>query len=688
MESIIFTDDSATKILSGSHYNKLTPSQRMTLSASLSIIQNHRALLLYETVGSGKTYIAAALAAFCQNQDNTACHVVAPAHLLGQWQHVLKQFDVRASLHSYQTASLNRIPIPRNADDLWLIDEAHLLKNQSTNRYNNLRRLTARHKICLITATPSSLGWQDLFALMRLCGLPDKVTEPAWISAFAQAIMPQSRVPALQIENECIKQYSTIHYSITNAHPDYTSFLDTMARIQWNAILPNDDVIPISLLPTILIHRLLSHQNSCLITLKKLYQYYRNCRQPSGLILTRDLFRTLMGTDGNQLLLPFCYPSTTHPHVSETDSDIQQIAHHLKTCIQFLDSFNKRYDEKMNNLRKCLNQIDPEKKVIIFTQYADTALYIAENLKIDKPVGLITSAQAKLNQHNISPDLLIAMFDPGQSLPLSWTQNALPDTQILICTDAFACGHNLQKASVLIHFDLPWNPTTLHQREGRISRKGQSARHIQIMTMRTTNAPEMIARYEMNLISRLHTRKQLQECWQIPDIAQEIHEVLYVNAKGIPPVWSKHNDQWIPVIEPAFLDYSRSTIQHTTLNTEFRSTIQKHRKQLSPLWKQLKKIRFSKEITGHLKNFLTFTYQMAIFPQLQSDLPPVSKYIQSSMNDDNSQHTAETFFHTLQTLPIYSIPPASTPCVRITFCPKLSPSSPQIVHNLSTGFIQ
>jgi SNF2 family DNA or RNA helicase len=47
------------------------------------------------------------------------------------------------------------------------------------------------------------------------------------------------------------------------------------------------------------------------------------------------------------------------------------------------------------------------------------------------------------------------------------------ETQILICTEVLGYGVNLQFASVLINYDLPWNPATLEQRNARVHRMGQ-----------------------------------------------------------------------------------------------------------------------------------------------------------------------------------------------------------------------
>ena len=96
------------------------------------------------------------------------------------------------------------------------------------------------------------------------------------------------------------------------------------------------------------------------------------------------------------------------------------------------------------------------KKLVIFTEHKDTLLYLQERL-----------------QNN---GYTVATIHGGMSVDerrQSQCQFMLPDTQILICTDAAGEGINLQFCRLLINWDIPWNPNRLEQRMGRIHRYGQ-----------------------------------------------------------------------------------------------------------------------------------------------------------------------------------------------------------------------
>ena len=130
----------------------LTQAQSRTYHAAMRILNDYRSVLICEETGTGKTWVAAAIASSVDER----IMLIAPAHLLAQWDDVMNQFGVHYQAYSYQMASLDRIP-EQNEKKLWIVDEAHYLKNSATLRYRTLYRLMAGHRVCLLTATPVSI---------------------------------------------------------------------------------------------------------------------------------------------------------------------------------------------------------------------------------------------------------------------------------------------------------------------------------------------------------------------------------------------------------------------------------------------------------------------------------------------------------------------------------------------------
>lgn len=121
-----------------------------------------------------------------------------------------------------------------------------------------------------------------------------------------------------------------------------------------------------------------------------------------------------------------------------------------------------KYQGFLQLLKQKLKE-NKERKIIVFSEFADTATAIFEKLKEEpgfRPF-LYTSAHAtKANKNIIQKN-----FDAG--LELDQQQN---DYDILIATDAISEGYNLHRAGIVINYDIPYNPTRVIQRIGRINR--------------------------------------------------------------------------------------------------------------------------------------------------------------------------------------------------------------------------
>jgi SNF2 family DNA or RNA helicase len=101
------------------------------------------------------------------------------------------------------------------------------------------------------------------------------------------------------------------------------------------------------------------------------------------------------------------------------------------------------------------------RKMVIFTEHKDTLYYLVERL------GSLLG----------SPDRVVTIhgsmrWDHRREAERAFKQDA--DVQILVATDAAGEGINLQRAHLMVNYDLPWNPNRLEQRFGRIHRIGQT----------------------------------------------------------------------------------------------------------------------------------------------------------------------------------------------------------------------
>ena len=123
-----------------------------------------------------------------------------------------------------------------------------------------------------------------------------------------------------------------------------------------------------------------------------------------------------------------------------------------------------RPDPKFDAFRRWLDAYVPQERVIVFTEYRDTQRWLHERL-IGAGYAPDSIAQLYGGQDEAEREHVKAVFQDDLDLdPL----------RILLATDAASEGINLQNhCHRLLHWEIPWNPNRLEQRNGRIDRHGQ-----------------------------------------------------------------------------------------------------------------------------------------------------------------------------------------------------------------------
>ena len=154
------------------------------------------------------------------------------------------------------------------------------------------------------------------------------------------------------------------------------------------------------------------------------------------------------------------------------------------------------------------------KKIIIFTAFADTADYLFETVGVyaKKKFGLDTalitgSVDGKTTIPGLKTDLntVLTCFSPiskGKNLLLP---NNTDEIDILIATDCISEGQNLQDCDYLINYDIHWNPVRIIQRFGRIDRIGSRNECIQLVNF----WPDLTLDEYINLKARVETRMKI-----------------------------------------------------------------------------------------------------------------------------------------------------------------------------------
>jgi Helicase conserved C-terminal domain/PLD-like domain len=152
--------------------------------------------------------------------------------------------------------------------------------------------------------------------------------------------------------------------------------------------------------------------------------------------------------------------------IQETFLDLDQIVSFLEEA----KKFEPRHDDKLKKLIRLLKSKDLEtEKVLIFTEFADTARYLLQHLA---DAGIEGVAQVDSATKGNRAEIL-QRFSPYYNGTNSETlrKKGKKEIRVLVSTDVLSEGLNLQDASRMMNYDIHWNPVRLMQRIGRVDRR-------------------------------------------------------------------------------------------------------------------------------------------------------------------------------------------------------------------------
>lgn len=176
------------------------------------------------------------------------------------------------------------------------------------------------------------------------------------------------------------------------------------------------------------------------------------------------------------------------------EKDLIDDSKELMSVLKLGKDWNQENDRQLNALCDLITKKHKDEKILIFTQFSDTANYLYQSLKkrgLDK-VECVTGA-------NENPTAFAHRFSPKSN------EKNIPkekEIRVLITTDVLSEGQNLQDAHIVLNFDLPWAIIRLIQRAGRVDRIGQKHHEILCYSFLPEDGIENI----INLRGRLSQR--------------------------------------------------------------------------------------------------------------------------------------------------------------------------------------
>lgn len=261
------------------------------------------------------------------------------------------------------------------------------------------------------------------------------------------------------------------------------------------------------LMATNLLKRLESSVNSFRLTLERIQEYIKETiklideyeqRRGSESIDVSEFSDDMDSSEGDTD--PF---ATKKSKICLADMDTTSWRRDLASDLEKLDlllimlsDITPEHDSKLQMLiedlkHKFENPINPgNKKVLIFTAFADTANYLYTELaeKIKEDCGLNTAlitgsteGRCTIKKFPLSFNNVLTYFSPISKDRASIYPDAKEDIDVLIATDCISEGQNLQDCDYLINYDIHWNPVRIIQRFGRVDRIGSRNKVIQLV---------------------------------------------------------------------------------------------------------------------------------------------------------------------------------------------------------------
>jgi SNF2 family DNA or RNA helicase len=171
----------------------------------------------------------------------------------------------------------------------------------------------------------------------------------------------------------------------------------------------------------------------------------------------------------------------------------------LKKC----GEWDPKKDAKLQALMNLIANVHSREKLIVFTQFADTVRYLGRELGAHgvQSAGSVTGSSS-------DPTAYAWRFSPFSNNK----QDVIPakeQLRVLIATDVLSEGQNLQDASIIVNYDLPWAIIRLVQRAGRVDRIGQKADEILCYSFLPAEGVERLIRLRSRVRQRLRENQEV-----------------------------------------------------------------------------------------------------------------------------------------------------------------------------------
>jgi ERCC4-related helicase len=525
----------------GEEYAKPSPIaladfQRDGYLAAKEILEANNGVLIADSVGLGKTFLALRLLDDYAYKERQTALVICPAAIRDTiWRPYLEEHAIPSKVVSMEEVSREDFPVEEYVDyKVIVVDESHNFRNPETNRWQNLFEIASskpnEKKIILLTATPVNNTAWDLFHQLRLLTKDDdrfllvagieslekyfrkaeekrdvlyEVLEALAVRRSRQFI--RKNYPGAKIDGKEIRfperKIQTIRYSLKDTYGAqlYTKVATMIEGLNlapyqidcyrkrkeqdqelWMTLGRQQALA--SIMRVLYLKRLESSVEALRISLSRLQNFLRYFIRAleDGRLLSAKTYRKWLQTEGND------------EEGAEENADFSRFVENLEAIpkdLYDIEAIRHKVNEDLSALEGVLKELEEQRK--------DKKLETLERLLVSKELEghkIIVFSYFKDTARYLYRHLTKTSSLQGERIdivdssvhpedrrrkiehfsPKANKKDLMPEDEIriLISTDVLSEGQNLQDADVVINYDLHWNPVRMVQRVGRLDRLG------------------------------------------------------------------------------------------------------------------------------------------------------------------------------------------------------------------------
>ena len=195
--------------------------------------------------------------------------------------------------------------------------------------------------------------------------------------------------------------------------------------------------------------------------------------------------------------------------------DLREDKATLTTVLDEVAAITSERDGKLREIKAAVrqkvtnptadNDSAPNRKLLVFTTFKDTALYLYDNLlelasELDVNMAMVAGDETHTSAGSNTFNAILTNFAP---MARNRGGTSEPDIDLLIATDCISEGQNLQDCDMVLNYDIHWNPVRLIQRFGRIDRIGSRNPSVHMLNYWPTDDMDVYLKLENRVQARM-----------------------------------------------------------------------------------------------------------------------------------------------------------------------------------------